>query len=160
VCVCVKTRFSLSLSLCRSPSLAIVLWATAAYMIIKWIREFHGHGRQEKRIYSGDAYNATSSVVWCASARCSSVVFFSFLIYFSAVICLSHAVRPHNIIPLYCGIVRKPRCVTCAGLIPSSYLFFFFFFLFLLRFYPSHYVCSDFGSSAVTVTHNDRKHRM
>lgn len=27
-------------------------------MIIKWIREFlQGHGRQEKRIYSGDAYN-------------------------------------------------------------------------------------------------------
>lgn len=32
-------------------------------MIIKWIREYPGpHGRQEKRIYSGDAYNARAIV--------------------------------------------------------------------------------------------------
>lgn len=67
-------------------------------MIIKWIREFPGHGRQEKRIYSGDAYNPPRRRRPSCGVlvRFRSVVFFSFLIYFSAVICLSDAVRPYN----------------------------------------------------------------
>lgn len=81
--LCVKTCFSLTHThtaptLC-SPSricsqcLAIVLWASAVwriYMIIKWIREYPGpHGRQEKRIYSGDAYNAPRLSPRCRRRR-------------------------------------------------------------------------------------------
>jgi len=92
-------------------------------MIIKWIREFPGHGRQEKRIYSGDAYNAPrrGRRPSCGvRVRCRWAVFFSFLIfYFSAVICLSDAARPYNnnnnIIhrtgTFLLNLVRGPRCV-------------------------------------------------
>jgi len=118
-------------------------------MIIKWIREFPGHGRQEKRIYSGDAYNATSSVVWCVSARCS-VVFFSFFIYFSAIICLSHAVRPHNII-----LLLWHRAQATMRHVWWSYFFCFFLFHLLLLIFALLLSFSPFsylGSSTV-VTH-------
>lgn len=85
LCVCVKKNTFLSLSLSislyfspahslRSAALGLGICPRLFYgqrrrMIIKWIREFPGHGRQEKRIYSDDAYNERTPrrrrVVFC-----------------------------------------------------------------------------------------------
>jgi len=96
VCVCENTFFSLFIF--TVLRLWRLFYGRRRRMIIKWIREFPGHGRQEKRIYSGDAYNPPRRRRPSCGllVRFRSVVFFSFLIYFSAVICLSDSVRPYN----------------------------------------------------------------
>lgn len=130
MCVCVRVRENTFFSLFIFTVLRLwrLFYGRRRRMIIKWIREFPGHGRQEKRICSGDAYNATSSAVWCVSARCS-VVFFSFLVYFSAIICLSHAARPHNIV-----LLLWHRAQAAMRHVWWSYFFYSFLFLRILLF--------------------------
>lgn len=142
MCECENTFFSLFIF--TVLRLWRLFYGRRRRMIIKWIQEFPGHGRQEKRIYSGDAYNATSSVVWCVSARCS-VVFFSFLIYFSAIICLSHVVRPHNIILLLWHRAQTAMCYVRWSYRLLLLLFLLLLFSLLLSFSPFYCL----GSSTV-----------